>query len=307
VTVDTLKTLQLNLEKVIAKIRLNNGLLTLKPLQAKVGNGTFGGSATLDARKSPATLAADIELSDATFRDFGGTVNFLVDLEGSGNSIAEIMAGLDGQLEFDVRDATLKRSLMTGFGTGLLSSLNPFTEHDEDTELICAIILFDIEDGIADANKTIAAQMTDVTWFGSGEINLRTEEIDFGMNPKARKGLISMGGLAKLMHLGGTLAHPKVQFDPKDVAVKYGKYAAAVATGGLTLLADIVFSRVKANTDVCASILKKLDKIQDADEKADEKTEVKAEQITEEKTEAKKSKKKKRKRMSTIFPGDRYL
>ena len=312
VTVEKLKTLQLNLKNMVAKMKLNNGLLTLKPLQAKVGDGSFGGSATLDARNSPATLAADIELSNATFRDFGGTVNFLVDLEGSGNSVAEIMAGLDGQLQFDVREVTLKRSLMTGFGTGLLSSLNPFTEHEEDTELICAIILFDIEDGIADANKRIAAQMTDVTWFGSGEINLRTEEIDFGMNPKTRKALgVSMGGLAKLAHLGGTLAHPKVQLDPKDVAVKYGKYAAAVSTGGLTLLADIVFSRVKANTDVCAAILEELDTIQEADEKTEEKTEIKSEQITEEKTEVKtevnKSKKKKHKRRSTIFSGDRYL
>lgn len=312
VTVETLKTLQLNLEKVIAKMRLNDGLLTLKPLQAKVGNGSFGGSATLDARNSPATLAADIKLSDATFRDFGGKVNFLVDLEGSGNSVAEIMAGLNGQFQFDVRDVTLKKSVMTGFGSGMLDSLNPFTKNEENTELSCAIILFNIEDGIADANKTIAAQMTDVTWFGSGEINLRTEEIDFGMSPKPRKGLgLSMGNLAKLAHLGGTLAQPKVEFDPKDVAVKYGKYTAAVATGGLTLLADMVFSRIKANTDVCAAILEKLDIIQEADEKSKGKTEEKAEQRTEKKaevnTEAKKSKKKKRKRMSTIFPGDDYL
>jgi predicted ribosome quality control (RQC) complex YloA/Tae2 family protein len=154
--------------------------------------------------------------------------------------------------------------------------------------------------------------MTDVTWFGSGEINLRTEEIDFGMNPKPRKGLgISLGSLANLAHLGGTLAQPKVELDPKDVAVKYGKYSAAVATGGLTVLADIFFSRVQANMDVCASILEKLDDIQDADEKAEEETEVKAEQITQKKaevkTETKKLKKKKRKRMSTIFLGDRYL
>ena len=322
VTVDTLKTLQLNLEQVIAEMRLDNGLLTLKPLQAKVGDGTFGGSATLDARKSPAALVADIELSDATFRDFGGTVNFLVDLEGSGNSVAEIMAGLDGQLQFDVRDATLKRSLMTGFGTGLLSSLNPFTEHDEDTELICAIILFDIEDGIADANKKIAAQMTDVTWFGSGDINLRTEEIDFGMNPKPRKGLVSIGNLANLVHLGGTLAQPKVQLDPKDVAVKYGKYTAAVATGGLTLLADIVFSKVQANQDVCSAILEELDEIQDADAKADEKAEVKTDVKTEARTEARaevkperkikkkaeaKTKEKKSKRRSLFDSDDDYL
>lgn len=200
---------------------------------------------------------------------------------------------------------------MTGFGTGLLSSLNPFTEHSENTELICAIILFDITDGIADAKKRIAAQMTDVTWFGSGEINLRTEEIDFGMHPKARKGIVNIGTLAGLGHLGGTLAHPKIEFAQKDMAVKYGKYTAAVATGGLTLLADIVFSKIKANQDVCASILEELDTMQDADEKSEEKTEEKAEQITEEKaevkTEVKKSKKKKHKRRSTLFPDDDYL
>ena len=303
VTVETVKTLQLNLEQVIAEMRLDNGLLTLNPLQAKVGNGTFGGTATLDARNSPAALVADIELSDATFRDFGGKVNFLVDLKGSGNSVAEIMAGLDGHLQFDVRDATLKKSLMTGFGTGLLSSLNPFTKDEENTELICAIILFDIKDGIADANKTIAAQMTDVTWFGSGEINLITEEIDFGLTPKPRKGLgVSLGGLAKLAHLGGTLAQPKVELDAKDVAVKYGKYSAAVATGGLTLLTDIVFSRVQANADVCAAILEELDEIQEADENADENAEVKTDVKTEVKTEVKKSK-----RRSLLDSDDDYL
>lgn len=269
-TVESLTTLQLNLEDVVAGLTLDKGLLNLKPLQARVGDGTFGGSATLDARTSPATLMADIKLADATFRDFGGKVNFLVDVVGGGDSVAEIMAGLDGQLAFDVKDVTLKQSLMTGFGTGLLSSLNPFTKEEEDTELICAIILFDIENGIADANKKIAAQMTDVTWFGSGEINLETEEIDFGMNPKPRKGLgISLGSLAKLAHVGGTLAHPKVELDPTDAAVKYGKYTAAMATGGLTLVADLLFSKIKANKDVCTAIMEDLEEIQEADELAE--------------------------------------
>jgi uncharacterized protein involved in outer membrane biogenesis len=266
VTLETLKTLELNLKNMQATITLDNGLLTLKPLQAEVGKGFFGGTATLDTRNSPAALGAEIELSNATFRDFGGKVNFLVDIMGSGDSVAEIMAGLDGQLQLDVRDVKLKKTLMTGFGSGLLDSLNPFAKDEEDTELICAIILFDIKEGIADANKTIAAQMTDVTWFGSGEINLITEEIDFGMHSKSRKSLnVGLGGLAKLAHLGGTLAQPKVELDPKHVAVKYGKYTAAVATGGLTVLADLLYSKTKANKDVCTSILEELDKIQGAD------------------------------------------
>ena len=310
VTMDTLKTLQLSLEGMVAGITLNNGLLSVKPLKAKVGNGTFGGYVTLDARNSPAMLDAEIELSDATFRDFGGQVNFLVDLEGAGNTVAEIMAGLDGQLEFDVRNATLKRSVMTNFGTGLLSSLNPFAEQDENTELICAIVFFDIENGVADANKAIAAQMPDVTWFGSGEINLETEKIDFGMSPKARKGLVGVGGLAKLAHIGGTLTQPKVGFDSKEAAVKYGKYSAAVATGGLTLVVDTLFSRIKANKDICSAIIEKLDKVRAEDEQkridAGKKSEGQSEVQAEEESEGK-SDNRKKKRKSTVLSGDSYL
>ncbi len=80
------------------------------------------------------------------------------------------------------------------------------------------------------------------------------------MTPKSRKALdISLGSLAKLAHIGGTLSHPKIELDPKDLAVKYGKYTAAVATGGLTLAADILWGKIKANTDICAKILKDLE------------------------------------------------
>lgn len=268
-TVESLTTLQLRLEDMLAKLTLNNGLLSLDPLKARIGNSTFGGNATLDARSSPAVLNADIEMKDATFYNFGGQLHFLVDLTGSGDSIAAIMASLDGQLELDIKDATLKRSFMTGFGSGLLDKFNPFKKNQENTELICAIVLFDIEDGVAEAHKTIAAQMTDVTWFGGGQIDLKTEKINFGMSPRSRKALdISLGSLAKLVHVGGTLAHPKVQLDPKDVAVKYGKYTAAMATGGLSMAADIVWGKIRANRDACTKILKKLEKIQEADEKS---------------------------------------
>jgi hypothetical protein len=88
------------------------------------------------------------------------------------------------------------------------------------------------------------------------------------MNPKPRKGVgISVGGLAKLMHVGGTLAKPKIELDPKDIAVKYGKYAAAVSTGGLSLVADMLWGKIKANTDVCAKILEKLDSKKKSKEK----------------------------------------
>ena len=267
VTIAGLTTLQMQLDDMHAQLTLDNGRLKLEPLQARVGHGTFEGRLTLDAINSPPNLVADIEMIDATFRNFGGKVDFVVDLNGNGESIAAIMAELDGQLSLHISDATLKQSFLTGFGSSLLNSLNPFSKNAEETELTCAVVLFDIEKGIANAERKIAAQMTDVTWLGGGEINLQTEEIDFGVSPKARKGLgISLGSLADLVYIGGTLAQPKIQLDPTDVVTKYGKYSAALATGGITLAVDMLWSKIKANTEVCADIL---DQLKD-DKKPDE-------------------------------------
>ena len=121
-TVESLTTSQLLLEDGEANLVLENGLLNVKPIWARVGQGQLVGYVTLDAGKKPAFLDVDVELTDGTFRNFGGKMHFLVDLKGSGDSIASIMAGLDGHLEFDVRGATLKKSFMTKFGTGLLDS-----------------------------------------------------------------------------------------------------------------------------------------------------------------------------------------
>ena len=93
--------------------------------------------------------------------------------------------------------------------------------------------------------------------WGGGTVNLKTEELDAGITPKPRKGIpVSVSGyLSGLIHVGGTLKHPKVQLDPKDVAMKYAEYSAHVATGGLTLIAEKIKDKIQANQDICKKIL----------------------------------------------------
>ncbi len=169
-------------------------MLRLSPLQAKIGDGTLNGEASLDARNAPAVLSADIDVNDATFRNLGGQLNVVTDLDGKGDSVAAIMASLDGHFELDIKDVTLKKTFMTNFGTGLLESINPFDKEQEETELICMVALFEINDGVADARRKIAAQMPDVTWFGGGKIDFNTEKIAFSFRPKTRK-VLDVGAL----------------------------------------------------------------------------------------------------------------
>jgi uncharacterized protein involved in outer membrane biogenesis len=257
---------ELALEKLIAPqwemkdfsviIDLENGLLRLSPVTADLGNGSLKGAVMLDTGKSPAELDVDLNVKNATLRNLSGDINFLADLAGSGDSVAAIMAGLNGLVKLDIKDLVIEKSLVTDFATGFFNFLNPFGKGEKTTQVICAVVLFKIDDGIADARRKIVAQMEDVTWLGGGEINLKTEEISLGISTRSRKLLdIDLGELASIGYLGGTLAQPKIAIDPKDIAIKYGKYTAAIFTGGLSLLADQIWRKIEANQDVCDRIL----------------------------------------------------
>ena len=213
-------------------------------------------------------LDAAMDFDNFVSPRFGGLFDLDLDLDGSGESLADVMASLNGHFATALKDVELEKSFMSQFGAGLLSNLNPLDS--DKTTLECAVVRFEIEDGIADFHKKIAAQTTEVTWMGGGKINLKTEELDVGLAPKARgavSGLTNVG-LASLIHIGGTLAEPKVGIDLADVAKKYVGYSAFIATGGLSFLAQKVVDTAQANVDQCKKILGDLQQVELKETKA---------------------------------------
>lgn len=251
-------------------LSLDDGLLGVDPIDLDQTNGGSGnGYLKLDARNEEAVLDVTLDFDNFVSPRFGGLFDLDVDLDGTGQSLADLMGSLNGHFAAALKEVELQKSFMSQFGAGLLSNLNPLDS--DKTTLECAVIRFDIEDGIADFNKKIAAQTTEVTWMGGGEINLKTEELDVGIAPKPRgaiSGLTNVG-LASLVHVGGTLGEPKIGLDVKDVAMKYGEYTAFVATGGLSFLAKKLVDTAQANVDQCEKILGDLDQIEDEESKSD--------------------------------------
>ncbi len=249
-------------------VSLDDGHLKVDPIDLDQTNGGSGnGYLKLDARNEEAVLDVVLNFDEFVSPRFGGLFDLDMDLDGKGRSLADVMASLNGHFAAALKDIELEKSFMSQFGAGLLSNLNPLDS--DKTMLECAVVRFDIEDGIADFNKKIAAQTSEVTWMGGGEINLKTEELDVGIAPKARgaiSGLTNIG-LASLVHVGGTLAEPKIGLDVADVAKKYAGYTAFVATGGLSFLAQKVVETAQANVDQCEKILGDLEEEETEPEK----------------------------------------
>ncbi|MCP4009671.1 MAG: AsmA family protein [Proteobacteria bacterium] len=236
------------------KVLLKDGLLSVKPVKA-IGStgGTVDGTIIVDGRSTLPVLDADIVLDSIPSPNLGGTSDFHLGIDGQGESIAALMASLNGEMVFAIRDGVIPKSFVSRFGSGLMSS----SGSKETTNLECLILRVDVVDGVADFKNKLAAQLTEVTWRGGGTIDFNTERLSADIAPTPRKGIpVSIGGgLAGLVKLGGTLKAPKILPDYSDAAFKYGKYSAYVATGGLSLLAEIIANKISANKDVCEQIL----------------------------------------------------
>ncbi|MCY4312652.1 MAG: hypothetical protein OXD44_02965, partial [Gammaproteobacteria bacterium] len=116
----------------------------------------------------------------------------------------------------------------------------------------CGVVNFRIQDGIAVMNKSLALKLKDFTILGSGQIDLASEKLDIVFSSKARKGLgISINTVAKLFKIGGTLRNPELVADTEGLAKTGASIFAGLLTGGLSIVAQGLFDREIANSDVC--------------------------------------------------------
>jgi len=278
--VDTLKSINANLSVIAKKIKTNsmmlvdtnitvslkNGFLAIKPLGSLMAGGKLDGSVDLSASGKLAVFSTTLsvtglepnQLNDLTGKLTGAKTDVNLNVRGSGNSVSQIMAGLNGKLLIKIGKGVITDSITGALGadafTELVSMLNPFSQSSNDTQLQCAVVNFDIKDGIATTNKGIAVSTDQMNIIGSGIINLKTEALDIGLKPQAKEGLgLNAGKLVSLVRVSGTLAHPQPTTDLTSALSTGLSVSTAFATGGLSLLAEGLFDRVTADADPCAT------------------------------------------------------
>jgi hypothetical protein len=259
-----LKLPDITVENGRATVDLKESVLKTTLHRASVGGRAINGSLTLDSSRQPAPMslafhADKIPLSDMLADDGileGGRIFVDIDTRGNGNSVREIMAGLNGHASLALVESRLSGTAFSNLGKGILSQVNPLSAERGYSEIECAAAAFDIKDGIATTPRGLVVRETSATWFGSGEIDLKTEQINISVESKPRKGLgLSAGALASLVQFGGTLANPTITLNPVGVA-KTGAHAAlAVSTGGLSLLATGLLTTATSEQGICEEIL----------------------------------------------------
>ena len=249
-------------------LRLANGKLDLMPVKAQTAKGTIKADVTLDASKPKPGLRANINANKIELGQLkqlkgimsGGQTNVSVGVSGAGDSVREIMAGLNGKALINVGEGELSNDSINLAGADLIAQLikaiNPFDKDSDTAHLDCTVVRFDIKDGIASTDKGIAVETDSMFIVGDGKIDLRSEEIDIQIRTSARKGVgVGVGDLAKVVGVGGTLAAPSPALDVKGTATAGATVGAAVATGGLSLIAQKAAEKALKDKSPCQTAL----------------------------------------------------
>jgi uncharacterized protein involved in outer membrane biogenesis len=249
-------TPQVALHNLDAKVTLLDGHLSVLPLTALIGGGKLDARIDLKPHGKAAQMATLVTVKQldtgAMLRELKesemveGRLDAHVDVTGSGESMAAIMAGLNGMVYVIMGEGKINNKYLGLLGgdisTSILHMINPLKKEAPYTAITCMVAGFKITNGMADT--TAFALNTDaMSVIGNGTINLRTEGLDLSMNPIPKEGVgtgltgklsLNLGELTKPFKLAGTLAHPTLGVDVKQAALTAGK-----AAGGLMLLGPI--------------------------------------------------------------------
>jgi len=247
-----------------------NGELKLSPLQASLGEGGFTGAATLAqvADSDAVTAGFELDVQGILLEAFGfvpqdqlsgGALEVDVALQTTGNSAADLAAGLNGGIQLMVQDAMLLNDFVELAGSDLLlealNKLNPFAKSDPTTELNCALVKFAATDGKLETKNQLVMETSKMEIVGSGSVDLNTEKLSITLTPNAKSGIgLNVGSLVKFLKLGGTLSSPRPAADAGGLLKSGLAIGAAISTGGASIVAEGLAKRVASGKSACVQV-----------------------------------------------------
>lgn len=272
VQIQSLSSELLEIENTNFLVTARNGVFSIKPFTGTVNGGKVELTAILDTRSALPVVNINLALNEidlARAMVFDGTE--LIESTGStwaelaftgeGSSIAQILASATGEGGFYIENLLFNEKILSLFSSDLLDqltdALNPFADRDMmGTQLLCSAITFQIHDGVLQTPFGFAVEASDYSVVGDGQVDFNDETLEIMFNSKPKTGLgIGLNRLANLVKLDGALASPSLTLSEVGLLQFGASVAAAVASGGVTLIAEGLYNKHAAMSDVCAQAL----------------------------------------------------
>jgi hypothetical protein len=216
------------------KLALDNGALAIKPFGATLVGSAITANVGVDTRSGPASVVLDMKAPNLDLgellREFAGLDKLRgrgavdVSLRGAGNSVAEIMANLNGYSRLLMNEGEMKNDFL-GNISGLTQTIGEAFGKKEWIVVECIASDFEIVSGIANSRVNVVnTELLLITT--EGKIDLGQEKPDLKVTPRPKGIDLS---LAVPVNIGGSLANPTFAPDTLATAKKIGGILGAIA------------------------------------------------------------------------------
>lgn len=181
-----------------------------------------------------------------------------------GDSLAEVAHTMNGRLQLIAGSGELRSGgtgkLFSNLRRELVTLVQPQRRNLPTRRIKCMSIVATATEGKVRTAPVLAVQLDDASVISHGTIDLDTEKIEFYLKTTPDERLdISFGEIVNpYIKIGGTFMQPVLAVDPKGVVFSS---AAAVATGGLSLVAKGTWERLFREKDPCAAALAAADRL----------------------------------------------
>ncbi|MBR8379958.1 AsmA family protein [Burkholderia cenocepacia] len=224
-----IKSADLPITDLYTHILMQDGVLTLEPLQFGVAGGTLATNAHLDGSRTPLkgrfTLAArhlklkQLFPTQKVMQSAFGEINGDASLSATGNSPAALAATSTGEVKALITNGRISRLLMEAAGLNVANVVYEKLFGNRDVNINCAAIDFVATDGMLDP-KVFALDTDDALINVDGPINLRDESLDLKIHPHTKG--FRIFSLRSPLYAKGTFKNPKVGVDAGALALRAG-------------------------------------------------------------------------------------
>jgi AsmA family protein len=260
-----LRKKELPLNKLTTNVHLENGVLSLNPLNFDMAGGSLNSNITLDSsgkagkqaiKATMKVTARHLKLKQLfptlqPLQASAGEINGDASLSAVGNSVATLLGASNGEIKTLINQGTVSKLLLEEMGLNIGNVILTRLVGDKQVKLNCMATEFGVTNGLMQTRRFII-DTDDAILNVSGNINLTQEQLDLTIKPNS-KGL-RVFSLRAPLYVRGSFKEPHVSIDKGVMALRVGGAIALAVVAPAAALIPLIGTGPRENSE-CAKLL----------------------------------------------------
>jgi hypothetical protein len=256
---------ELPINKLTTHLQLQDGVLSLLPLNFDMAGGNLSSNITLDgsgkAGKNAikATMKVTVrhlklkQLFPSTklLQESAGEINGDASLSAVGNSVASLLGASNGEIKTLINQGTVSKLLLEEMGLNIGNVILTRLAGDKQVQLNCMATDFGVTHGLMQTRSFII-DTNDAILSVSGNINLAQEQLDLTINTHS-KGL-RVFSLRAPIYVRGSFKQPRISVDKGVLAMRAGGAIALAVLAPVAALIPLINAGPGESSE-CANLL----------------------------------------------------